>query len=139
MGKAGNGLNVVLVENDPDCREIFGDFLHLEGFGVTECEDMPAALVHLAEGAVPNVALVDLTLDQPGDAAVVIATVRAANPSVAVVVISGVSDIEDRCAALDVRHYLRKPFNLDALLDAIAAAADDGKADFTRQAAGGTA
>lgn len=56
-------IEIVLVEDNEDAREMLGDFLELEGFSVTACADGAAGLEALVDHQ-PPIALVDLGLPE---------------------------------------------------------------------------
>ena len=63
VGGAGRATRVLLVEDDPDQREVAADLLRLEGFEVATAENGLDALLHLRNGPVlPDVVLLDLEM-----------------------------------------------------------------------------
>ena len=106
----------IVVDDDPEIRDLVKEYLTDEGFVVDEAPD-GAALRVLIEKNVPDIILLDLKL--PGDDGLTLAReIRQKFPSVGIVMISGKEDVVDRVAGLEVGadDYITKPFHLRELL-----------------------
>jgi CheY-like chemotaxis protein len=113
---------VLVVDDDAGCREFLGEFLSLLGYKVETANDGLEALEHLAEPhAPPCVIVLDLMMpvmsgwefrrEQARDA-------RLA--SIPVVLVSGVvSDLGHEAETAQVKDFVKKPFNLNALAAAV--------------------
>jgi twitching motility two-component system response regulator PilH len=108
---------VLIVEDDADTRELYRLTLLSAGFRVVAVEDGLDALQHL-DIDVPDVLVLDLMLPRVGGEDVYL-EVRS-NPktnTIPVVIVTGadVRHLEES----KYRHFLRKPFRPDALVDAV--------------------
>jgi CheY-like chemotaxis protein len=113
---------VLVVDDDDGCRTFLGEFLTLLGYKVETAGDGLEALEHLADpGLRPCVIVLDLMMpvmsgwefrrEQARDA-------RLA--SIPVVLVSGVvKDLGQEAEAVQVKDYVKKPFDLNALAAAI--------------------
>jgi CheY-like chemotaxis protein len=112
-------LDVLVVEDDRDTREMLERFLELEGFGVRSASNGQAALAALQGGRRPRVILLDLMMPvmngwefrevqrrQPDLASIPVVVVTAAGPRAEI-------------PAIPADGWLSKPVDFDALLDAI--------------------
>lgn len=114
-------MRVLVVENDGICRSEIAEILNELGYEVDEVGNGAEALKHLETAAdVPDAILLDLitpVLDGWG-----FCRARAANPrhaGIPVVVMSGIPDIDAQARSLGAAARLKKPFELQALLDAL--------------------
>lgn len=113
-GRAGD---ILLIDDDPDIVEMLVTLLHDE-------EELPVRTAHSVAAALadPNPrppALILLDLSLPGeDVAEALPQLRLRPDwrDVPVVVCSGREDIVSTAESLGAADYLRKPFDLDALL-----------------------
>ena len=117
--------NVLIVEDDPDVRDMLSTLLAMEGFHPVAAEDGLEAL-HLLRAVrhrspdVPCLVLLDLKMPrlsghefrraQLGDPIVA---------SVPVAVMSGAVDLQQRAEALGAVATVPKPIDCDALLDVV--------------------
>ena len=113
---------VLVVENDGICRAEIAEVLNELGYEVDQVGNGAEALAHLATSPrVPDAILLDLitpVLDGWG-----FCRARATNPrhaGIPVVVMSGIPDIDAQARSLGASARLRKPFELKALIDALA-------------------
>lgn len=117
-GAAACRETILLIDDDPDVREVLGEFLALRGYAVEACANGADALAYLRGGRLPAIILLDLQMPvmdgyefraaQAGDATL------AAIP---VVLISDQVTI-DR-ARIDGVGVLPKPFKVDKLVGVI--------------------
>jgi two-component system chemotaxis response regulator CheY len=117
--------NVLVVEDDPDVREMLATLLSTEGFYVVGAEDGLEALhllriVRHRAPETPCLVLLDLTMPRLGGNE--FRRVQLSDPTVAsvpVAVMSGAADIEQRARALGAVATVAKPINCDLLLDVV--------------------
>jgi len=110
---------VLIVEDDPDTREMLTSFLELEGFHTETASNGREALDRLSDGIEANVILLDLMMPvmdgwqfrrrQVEDA-------RFAKIPTIVVSAAG----RDRMAQISADAYLAKPIDMDELLSRVA-------------------
>lgn len=113
-------MTVMIVEDDPDTREMLGKFLELEGFEVETAANGQQALDRLENGAKPNVIVLDLMMPvmdgwefrrrQMNDARF---------SSIPTIVVSAAG--RDRMAQVPANAYLAKPIDMDELLTRVGA------------------
>lgn len=107
-------LEILVIDDEPDIRELLGEHLRSRGCRVATASDGVAAIsvIERAPGQF-GVVLTDLHL--PGaDGLAVLKAARAANPSVYVVIITGYASLDSAIQAvrLGAYDYLTKPFSL---------------------------
>jgi CheY-like chemotaxis protein len=117
--------NVLIVEDDPDTREMLAALLATEGFHAVGAEDGLEAL-HLLRTVrhrapdVPCLVLLDLKMPRLGGNE--FRRAQLGDPIVATVpvaVMSGAVDAEERAATLGAVATLTKPIDFDVLLDVV--------------------
>jgi CheY-like chemotaxis protein len=122
MATAGN---VLIVEDDPDTREMLAALLATEGFHAVSAEDGLEAL-HLLRTVrhrapdVPCLVLLDLKMPRLGGNE--FRRAQLGDPIVATVpiaVMSGAVDAAERAATLGAVAMLTKPIDFDVLLDVV--------------------
>ena len=114
-------FRVLIVEDDFDIRAILAQILADEGYLVTEATNGAQALEKLRGGLRPTVILLDLMM--PVMSGWQFREEQLLDPELAqvpVVIISADSNLGDKARTLKVDSYLRKPVDIDALLDAVA-------------------
>ena len=117
--------NILIVEDDPDVREMLATLLSTEGFHVVGAEDGLEALhllriVRHRAPEVPCLILLDLTMPRLGGHE--FRRVQLGDPTVAsvpVAVMSGAVDIEERAQALGAVATGAKPIDHDLLLNVV--------------------
>ena len=113
---------VLVVEDEADVAAVLCDALVDLGYTVHWAADGAAALA-IAPTYRPDVVLLDLTMPElPGD--VVLERLKAADPGLPVIVVTGNTDAERARATLagGAFDYVTKPFDLEALASILAAA-----------------
>src|SRR5919205_1040896 len=114
--------NVLIVEDDPDTREMLAALLATEGFNAVAAEDGLEAL-HLLRTVrhraphVPCLVLLDLKMPRLGGHE--FRRAQLGDPTVAsvpVAIMSGATDAEQRAHALGAVATLGKPIDFDLLL-----------------------
>ena len=117
--------NVLIVEDDPDTREMLTMLLSTEGFHAVAAEDGLEAL-HLLRTVrhraphVPCLVLLDLKMPRLGGGE--FRRAQLGDPTVAsvpVAVMSGASDAEQRAQALGAVASLTKPIDFGVLLEVV--------------------
>ncbi len=106
---------VLIVDDDPDVRDLLAEHVRGCNFRVQECRDGREALRFL-EGHSPDIALVDLHMPYV-DGLAVLRVIRQRHARCQVMLMSGAGTLDDAGAAmkLGAREYLKKPFELAAL------------------------
>lgn len=111
---------VLLVDDDPDIREILADLLQGEGYPVTTASHGREALARMREGAIPCLIVLDLMMpvmngwefrrEQLSD---------PATRDVPVVLYTGVPNPAAEAEALKAVAYVAKSVNFRAILDLV--------------------
>ena len=117
--------NILIVEDDPDIREMLATLLAMEGFHAVAAEDGLEAL-HLLRTVrhrapeVPCLVLLDLKMPRLGGSE--FRRAQLGDPTVAsvpVAVMSGAIDLEARARALGAVATVSKPIDCDLLMDVV--------------------
>lgn len=117
--------NVLIVEDDPEVREMLRQLLSTAGFHAVAAVDGLEALHllrtvrHRAPNA-PCLVLLDLKMPRLGGNE--FRRAQLGDPTVAnvpVAVMSGATDLEQRAAAMGAVATLPKPLNVDVLIDVV--------------------
>ncbi len=113
--------SILVVDDDPDIREALVDVLTDHGYSARAVANGREALDYLRGGARPSLILLDLMMpvmdglqfrqEQVGDPEL---------RELPVFVISAGNDVSQSAAALGVAGAMRKPIDLDKLLDIVA-------------------
>ena len=114
-------LRVLVVDDDPDVRELMSQLLELEGHQVQGAADGEEALACLRRGPRPDAILLDLRM--PGMNGWEFRAAQLADPELAsipvyVLTADRTSDVED-LHALRAAGFFHKPLDVDALLDTL--------------------
>jgi DNA-binding response OmpR family regulator len=88
-GKVGSGRTVLLVDDDPDFLESTGMHLRSLGFEVTRAASVGEARSRF-EASCPDIAVVDLMLDEPDGGFILCHMMKRAEEGVPVIVCSAV-------------------------------------------------
>jgi len=111
---------VLVVEDDIDVREMLGQVLQTEGYDVGLAGDGADALRRLRAERTPQVILLDLMM--PVMNGWQFRDEQRRDPRLSripVIVLSGDNGVERKAGALGADAFLRKPVDLDALLDTV--------------------
>jgi DNA-binding response OmpR family regulator len=119
--------HLLVVDDEPHITAVLEEHFRLCGYAVDVAHNGADALV-LAAARRPDAVLLDITMPGP-DGGEVLARLRALDPTVAVVMLTGNGDLELarrllRAGALD---YVPKPFDLDTLERVVATAVAVGR------------
>jgi DNA-binding NtrC family response regulator len=107
-------FDVLVVDDDPDLRELLVEYFRDRGYGVAAAADGRAALAELSRSPA-RYGLVITDLQLPGvDGLGVLQAVRDANPSAYVIIITGYASLDSAIQAvrLGAYDYLTKPFSI---------------------------
>lgn len=110
------GARIVVVDDDPEIRDILYEYLSDEGFVVEEAPDGDAMRRRIDRN-VPDLVLLDIKLpDEDGFA--LARELRQSVPETGIIMISGKEDLVDRVSGLEVGadDYIVKPFHLREVL-----------------------
>ena len=117
--------NVLIVEDDPDVREMLTTLLATEGFNVVAAEDglealhLLRAVRHRAPDA-PCLVLLDLMMPRFGGSE--FRRAQLGDPTVAnvpIAVMSGATDLEQRAEAMGAVATLMKPLDSEVLIEVV--------------------
>ncbi|HYE85983.1 MAG TPA: response regulator [Vicinamibacterales bacterium] len=123
---APNVWEVLIVDDEPDVREMLAMHLRSRGFVVAEAGSGRAAIQAIQKDP-ERYGLIITDLQLPGtDGFAVLAAAKAANPSVYVVMITGYATLDTAIQAvrLGAYDYVPKPFSLGQIDVAVGRAAD---------------
>lgn len=113
--------HVLIVEDDPINARVLADYLAAHGYRTSVASTGPEGLA-MFEASRPDLALVDVLLPRINGFEVCFAIKRSGRPT-PVVLMSAVYERGDQAeelrAALSAQAFLRKPFELDVLLDRV--------------------
>ena len=121
MTPAGDGTQVLIVEDDADLREVYADALTAEGFGVALASDGNEALALLADRpGVPCAVLLDLRM--PGMDGWELAR-RLRHDSrwrrLPILVVAAHYRVAEEARRIGAAGWLQKPVTLDRLITAV--------------------
>lgn len=109
---------ILLVDDDPDVRDVLGEFLMTRGYAVASCANGSEALEYLRHGPQPQVILLDLQMPVMDGYELREALAQdAILASIPIVVISDQATLDrSRIEGVDL---LPKPFKVDKLVGVI--------------------
>lgn len=109
-GKMPEAVRVLVVDDDPDVREILHDYLSEHGYEVFQADSGEAMRAFLAD-CVPDVVLLDVGL--PGEDGLSLARYLREHFNIGIIMVSGAGEAMDRIIGLEVGadDYIAKPFN----------------------------
>lgn len=118
--RSGKGATILVVEDDADIRDTMTLVLEGEGFKVETASDGREALDALGRGLRPAIILLDLMMPVMDGWELNDELKRQRDlASIPVVFVSALEPGTRRTASLEGAGFLRKPFELNALLDAV--------------------
>ena len=107
-------FHVLVVDDEPDVRELLVEYFREAGHEVSSAADGTAAVADITRNPT-KYGLVISDLQLPGiDGLGVLKAAKAANPSVAVIIVTGYASVDSavRAVRLGAYDYLTKPFTL---------------------------
>ncbi|MDQ6647374.1 MAG: response regulator [Pseudomonadota bacterium] len=115
------GIGILVVEDDPDLRELLGELLRSQGHQVTTAVDSPQAMGCVARN-MPDLVLADYNLPNGPNGLELAASIRAtAGRALPVIILTGdISGATLRAVTLGGCAVLSKPVGLPELREAIA-------------------
>lgn len=122
-------LDVLVVDDEPDIRELISDILKEEGFGTRAAATSQQALA-LIEEKVPNALVLDIWLQGSDlDGLGVLELIKKRYPLMPVIIISGHGTIETAVSAIKMGayDYIEKPFTHDKLMIVLRRACESAK------------
>src|SRR2546425_629772 len=109
---------ILIVEDDPDLREMMAQLLTLEGFNTSTVANGREALEYLGRGDKPDVILLDLMM--PIMDGWEFRRQQQADPSLAGVPVIVLSALDQtRAGNVDAEAFLKKPLDFDRLLQLV--------------------
>ncbi|RPI11582.1 MAG: response regulator, partial [Actinobacteria bacterium] len=112
--QARTALNVLVVDDEPEIRELLVEYFRDRGFETATAGDGRAAIAAI-ERDPARYRLIVSDLQMPGaDGLAVLRAARAANPSCYVVIVTGYASLDSAIQAvrLGAYDYLTKPFSM---------------------------
>jgi len=118
--EAGRGCDgpVLIVEDDPDVRELIHLILEEEGLVVETAADGREALDRIVRRR-PALVTLDLNLPLVNGEEVAVAVRATYGNTVPIILISGDDQIAEKAQTLGTAGYLCKPFDIDDLITAV--------------------
>src|SRR2546425_1919962 len=118
-GAAGGARTVLVVEDEPDVRDLIREILQFEQYAVLEASDREAALAIVGRHEGPiDLLITDLVLPGAGGDDVA-QRVVAARPGIKVIYVSGYLEADVPPPALSLGPLLPKPFTIGALIQTV--------------------
>ncbi|MEW6259956.1 MAG: response regulator [Thermodesulfobacteriota bacterium] len=117
--KEGTGWTIVVMDDEPDIREVISMSLEDEGYRVFSASDGQAGM-QLCREHLPQIVLTDIRMPVM-DGIEVLRNLKAETPDVEVIVATAFGDIETAILALqnDASDFITKPIGQDALAMAL--------------------
>jgi two-component system nitrogen regulation response regulator NtrX len=114
-------LDILIVDDEADIRELIAGVLEDEGYGTRTAGDSDSALAAMSE-RLPSLVVLDIWLQGSRlDGIELLEEIKQRNPALPVVIISGHGNIETAVAAIKRGAYdfIEKPFQADQLVLAV--------------------
>lgn len=121
--------DILVVDDEPDIRELIGGVLEDEGYSVRSAATAEAALTEV-KNRTPSLVVLDVWLQgSEMDGLSVLKHLKAIDPLLPVIVISGHGNIETAVAAIrrGAYDFLEKPFKADRLLHLVERAVESAQ------------
>ena len=121
--QTAGGAQILVVDDDPDVRWITAEDLRTIGHFVAEADSGRAALTHIERGNACDLMVIDLVM--PGlSGSDTVRLVRRTRPDLKVLFTSGYAELSGFEEDVGNDALLKKPFNRDALAEAVKRALD---------------
>lgn len=106
---------VLIVDDDPQVREMLVDYLSAQGFAMLSAADGKAAR-ELLDGIVPNLVILDINM--PGEDGLSLARYLREHHELGIIMVTASGEVVDRIVGLEIGadDYVAKPFDLRELL-----------------------
>lgn len=120
MASASKRKNILIVDDEPEIREVVGMMLSEHGYRIRAAADGVEALEIIKEKA-PDLILLDMNMPRMGGVVFYhnIANTYDGSPRYPVLVITGRTTLEQLFKDFKVDGFISKPFNFDDLLAAV--------------------
>jgi len=119
MSSAAQAKGVLIIEDDPDIRDIIADVLTEEGYTVASAKHGAEGLACLSSASpLPSIIILDLMM--PVMDGIAFREEQRKNPDwadIPVLVLSADRSSRDKAEAMGARGYLQKPFDINRLLE----------------------
>ena len=112
-------MHVLVADDDPAFREVLADLLQDEGLRVSTAGTGDEVLTAVTDAS-PDLVLLDARMPRLEPAAFAHAWRAAGCQGVPVVILSALTEVPDPLCGLSAVAPMRKPFNLDELLEVVA-------------------
>jgi CheY-like chemotaxis protein len=112
---------VLVVEDDPDSREVFCEFLKVAGLDFVAMDNGASALRYLESNPRPSVIVLDMLMPEMDGWQ--FRRAQGSDPAlrdIPLIVVSALKTVERSARLFGASEFLGKPFSSEALLDAIA-------------------
>ncbi|MBL8839720.1 MAG: response regulator [Alphaproteobacteria bacterium] len=128
-GQDGNGQHVLVVEDDPDVRQLVATQLGARGYAVQAAASGREAMALIAGAAPIDLLLTDVVLPGGMSGADIVARARHHRPGLRVLYMSGYTEgmINMDLLRADNAHFLQKPFTRIQLAHAVREALEAGE------------
>ena len=111
---------VLVIDDDKAMRDVMFDLLALDGYEVILADEGNLGLQRFRAEA-PDIVITDILMPKM-DGLEVVEALKAESPTTPVIVSSGTSDLTliEECVNQHANRILKKPFEVDQLLDSVA-------------------
>jgi two-component system phosphate regulon response regulator OmpR len=113
-------VHILVVDDEPDIRESFQEYLEINGYRVS-CADGAASARRIVDEHEIDLALLDISM--PGEDGLSLARYLREHTNLAIIMVASAGDVMDRVIGIEVGadDYLAKPVDLRELLARVAA------------------
>ena len=122
-------MSIMIVDDEPDIRELIGDILRDERFTVRLAANSDDCMAEI-NAELPALMILDIWLkDSRMDGIDILKTVKRDNPDIPIIIISGHGNVEIAVAAIKQGAYdfIEKPFNIDQLMVVVSRAMETSR------------
>ena len=129
QASAAPAPRVLLVDDDHDLRRLVAEALALEGIETATAGDPSQALALCTGGEPYSVVLLDWRLGRASGRDVALALGALPEPRPPIVLFTGAGDVVEHAEAIGARGFLKKPFDLDQLIELVRRFAPPARGD----------